>query len=318
MSETALRQSSAAVMDSLLREILTSRVYEVAQRDAARAGAAAVAPPRQRRAAQARGPAADLQLQDPRRLQPDRAAVGRGARAAASSPPAPATTRRASPSPPGVWACARSSSCRGRRRRSRSTRSRRSAPRSCSSGDRYAEAQQHSERLAAETGLVFVHPFDDPLVIAGQGTVARGAAAAEPARSSAVFVPVGGGGLIAGIGAYVKALQPGRPGDRRRAGRRRRDGAVARGRAPRAARRRRAVRRRRRGAAGRRAHVPDRAGDGRPRSSASNNDEICAAIKDIFDDTRTIVEPAGALALAGPEVVRRARAACADSGSPRC
>ena len=47
-------------------------------------------------------------------------------------------------------------------------------------GDRYAEAQQHSERLAAERGLVFIHPFDDPLVIAGQGTVARRDAAAEP------------------------------------------------------------------------------------------------------------------------------------------
>src|SRR5258708_5237645 len=65
-------------------------------------------------------------------------------------------------------------------------------------GDRYAEAQQHSERLAADAGLVFIHPFDDPLVIAGQGTVAVEMLRQSP-NLSAVFVPVGGGGLIAGI-----------------------------------------------------------------------------------------------------------------------
>src|SRR5258708_30617577 len=74
-------------------------------------------------------------------------------------------------------------------------------------GDRYAEAQQHSERLAADAGLVFIHPFDDPLVIAGQGTVAVEMLRQSP-NLSAVFVPVGGGGLIAGIGVYIKALQP--------------------------------------------------------------------------------------------------------------
>src|SRR5499427_10255543 len=67
-------------------------------------------------------------------------------------------------------------------------------------GDHYAEAQRHAETLAADSGAVFIHPFDDPLVIAGQGTVA-----VEMLRQSqdlhAVFVPVGGGGLIAGIGA---------------------------------------------------------------------------------------------------------------------
>src|SRR6476469_2583809 len=74
-------------------------------------------------------------------------------------------------------------------------------------GDRYAEAQQHSERLAAASGLVFIHPFDDPLVSAGQGTVAVEMLRQSPGLS-AVFVPVGGGGLIAGIGAYIKALRP--------------------------------------------------------------------------------------------------------------
>src|SRR4051812_4629534 len=74
-------------------------------------------------------------------------------------------------------------------------------------GDRYAEAQRHAEQIGSDQGLVFIHPFDDPLVIAGQGTVA-----VEMLRQSqdltAVFVPVGGGGLIAGIGAYIKSVQP--------------------------------------------------------------------------------------------------------------
>src|SRR5437773_25874 len=75
-------------------------------------------------------------------------------------------------------------------------------------GDHYAEAQRHSEQLAAETGLVFVHPFDDPLVIAGQGTVAVEVLRQSPPGLTAVFVPVGGGGLIAGMAAYINALLP--------------------------------------------------------------------------------------------------------------
>jgi len=165
-------------------------------------------------------------------------------------------------------------------------------------GDRYAEAQQHAERLASETGLVFVHPFDDPLVIAGQGTVAVELLRQAPADLSAVFVPVGGGGLIAGIASYVKALRPDievfgvEPFEA---------DAMA-----------RSIE------AGRRVRLDD-VGifvDGVavqqvgahtfPIAQATvtevlrvSNDEVCAAIKDIFDDTRTIVEPAGALALAG-------------------
>ena len=164
-------------------------------------------------------------------------------------------------------------------------------------GDRFAEAQRHAEQLGAEGGLVFIHPFDDPLVIAGQGTVA-----VEMLRQSqdlgAVFVPVGGGGLIAGIGAYIKAVQPAvqvigvEPIDA---------DAMAQSLA-----------------VGRRVRLDDVGlfADGVavqevgehtfPIVKATvdgiilvNNDEICAAIKDIFDDTRTIVEPAGALALAG-------------------
>jgi threonine dehydratase len=164
-------------------------------------------------------------------------------------------------------------------------------------GDRYAEAQQHSERLAADGGLVFIHPFDDPLVIAGQGTIAVEMLRQNPSLT-AVFVPVGGGGLIAGIGTYIKALQPGvqvigvEPVDA---------DAMAQSLA-----------------AGHRVRLDDvglfadgvavqQVGEHTfPIVQATvdeiirvDNDEICAAIKDIFDDTRTIAEPAGALALAG-------------------
>ena len=164
-------------------------------------------------------------------------------------------------------------------------------------GDRYSEAQQHAEALAAEAGLVFIHPFDDPIVIAGQGTVA-----VEMLRQcpdlDAVFVPVGGGGLIAGIGAYIKAVRPDvdvigvEPVDA---------DAMAQSMM-----------------AGDRVRLDDVGlfADGVAVQQVGaatfpivratvrtivrvDNDEICAAIKDIFDDTRTIAEPAGALAVAG-------------------
>ena len=183
-------------------------------------------------------------------------------------------------------------------------------------GDRYAEAQQHAERLASETGLVFMHPFDDPLVIAGQGTVAVELLRQAPADLSAVFVPVGGGGLIAGIASYVKALRPDidvfgvEPFEA---------DAMA-----------RSIE------AGRRVRLDD-VGifvDGVavqqvgahtfPIAQATvtevlrvSNDEVCAAIKDIFDDTRTIVEPAGALALAGLKSYVTSRGV-SGSGWPPC
>jgi threonine dehydratase len=157
---------------------------------------------------------------------------------------------------------------------------------------------RHAERLAAETSLIFIHPFDDPLVIAGQGTVAVELLRQAPADLAAVFVPVGGGGLIAGMGAYIKALRPDihvvgvEPFEADamacslEAGARVRleevgifvDGVA----------------------------VQQVGVHTFPIVQASvteiirvSNDEVCAAIKDIFDDTRTIVEPAGALALAG-------------------
>src|SRR5204863_5490154 len=75
-------------------------------------------------------------------------------------------------------------------------------------GDHYSEAQAHCDRLVEDKGLTFVHAFDDPLVIAGQGTIANEIISQHPRDLAAIFVPVGGGGLIAGIGAYVKSVIP--------------------------------------------------------------------------------------------------------------
>lgn len=75
-------------------------------------------------------------------------------------------------------------------------------------GENYSEAATHAKELAKKTGMVFIHPFDDELVIAGQGTVALELLRQNPGRLDAVFVPVGGGGLISGMAAYIKALRP--------------------------------------------------------------------------------------------------------------
>ena len=76
------------------------------------------------------------------------------------------------------------------------------------SGDTYADAKIRCDELIAETGRTFIHAFDDPLVIAGQGTIGKEILEHSQDRLSAVFVPVGGGGLIAGIAGYIKALRP--------------------------------------------------------------------------------------------------------------
>ncbi len=84
-------------------------------------------------------------------------------------------------------------------------------------GDRYGQAQRHAETLAAENGMVFIHPFDDPLVIAGQGTVAVEMLRQSPEGLAAVFVPVGGTignmrGLSAGNGTPLIGRLPQRLG----------------------------------------------------------------------------------------------------------
>ena len=165
-------------------------------------------------------------------------------------------------------------------------------------GDSYSDAQAHCDTLVKETGLTFIHPFDDPLVIAGQGTIGAEILRHSQDRLSAVFVPIGGGGLIAGIGGYLKSLRPDvkvigvEPYESDamyqslKAGRRVRldhvgifaDGVAVR-------------------EVGEVTFpIVQKTVDEIVRVS---NDEICAAIKDIFDDTRTVMEPAGALSLAG-------------------
>src|SRR4051812_15154173 len=75
-------------------------------------------------------------------------------------------------------------------------------------GDTYAEAYEEAQRLRRRRGLAFVHPYDDPEVIAGQGTIGMEIVRQHPGPLDAIFVPVGGGGLIAGIAAYVKQISP--------------------------------------------------------------------------------------------------------------
>ena len=165
------------------------------------------------------------------------------------------------------------------------------------SGDTYDEAYMYAAAQAEETGMTFVHPYDDPEVIAGQGTVALEILRQHEADIEAIFVPVGGGGLIAGIAAAVKALRPeikviGVEPDEApcmyealKRGRRIKlkqvgifaDGVAVRqvGKEPfRIARK----------------YVDD--------MIIVSTDELCAAMKDIFDDCRAVVEPAGALAIA--------------------
>jgi len=165
-------------------------------------------------------------------------------------------------------------------------------------GDSYPDAQAHCDLLIAETGMTFVHPFDDPLVIAGQGTVGAEILRHSQDALNAVFVPVGGGGLISGIAGYIKSLRPDvkvigvepfeadamyrslEAGTRVRLDH---VGIFADGVAVREVGQRTFA-------------IAQQTVDEVVRVT---NDEACAAIKDIFDDTRSIMEPAGALATAG-------------------
>ncbi|GAA5167108.1 threonine ammonia-lyase, biosynthetic [Viridibacterium curvum] len=168
-------------------------------------------------------------------------------------------------------------------------------------GESYDMAYAHARELEAAQGLTFVHPFDDPDVIAGQGTIGMEILRQHPRQLDAVFCCVGGGGLLAGVAAYIKRLRPqtlliGVEADDA--------DAMAQSLA-----------------AGQRIALSQVGlfADGAAVKLVGeetfrlcqkyvdaiirvDNDAICAAIKDVFEDTRSILEPAGALALAGAKV----------------
>lgn len=165
-------------------------------------------------------------------------------------------------------------------------------------GDAYDDACSHAKEIAAEKGMTFVHPYDDPEVIAGQATVGMEILRQHTAKIDAIFVPVGGGGLIAGIAAYVKFVRPEtkiigvEPDDADSL-----NHALK-------AKKRVSIKQVGLFADG----VAVKQVGEEPYKLAQlyvdevitvSTDEICASIKDIFDDTRSVAEPAGALALAG-------------------
>ncbi len=165
-------------------------------------------------------------------------------------------------------------------------------------GNTYNDALEHAKVLAAEQGRTFIHPYDDPQVIAGQGTIAMEILRQYRGDLDAIFVPVGGGGLIAGVAAYIKYLYPQikvigvEPYDAPcmyealKADKRvelEQVGIFADGVAVKQV-----------------GEEPFRvARECVDEVLLVTTDEICAAIKDIFEDTRSITEPAGALAVAG-------------------
>ncbi|MBL0149223.1 MAG: threonine ammonia-lyase, biosynthetic [Ideonella sp.] len=165
------------------------------------------------------------------------------------------------------------------------------------SGESYSDAYTHALTLQQAQGLTFVHPFDDPDVIAGQGTVAMEILRQHEGPIDAIFVAIGGGGLISGVASYIKAVRP----EIKVIGVQTRDSdAMA-----------QSVRK------GKRVTLTDvglfsdgtavkLVGEETFRIARKlvddyiivDTDEVCAAIKDVFTDTRSIVEPAGALGVA--------------------
>ncbi|MBU2885783.1 threonine ammonia-lyase, biosynthetic [Gilvimarinus agarilyticus] len=165
-------------------------------------------------------------------------------------------------------------------------------------GDNFDEAATHTQKLIAEKGYTYIHPFDDPDVIAGQGTVAMEILRQYPKHIDAIFVAVGGGGLCAGVAAYVKYVRP--------------DVKVFAVESQESACLAAAMEK------SRRVKLPQVGIFAEGVAVAQigketfkviknnidgvitvNTDEICAGIKDIFEDTRSIAEPAGAVSLAG-------------------
>jgi len=164
-------------------------------------------------------------------------------------------------------------------------------------GESYSDAALHAKLLERKKGMTFVHPFDDPEVIAGQGTVAMEILRQHPGPIEAIFVAIGGGGLISGVAAYVKAVRP----EVKVIGVQMSDSDAM-------------VRSVKEGA---RVTLTDvglfsdgtavkLVGEETLRLTRElvddivtvNTDAVCAAIKDIYQDTRSIVEPAGALGVA--------------------
>ncbi len=165
-------------------------------------------------------------------------------------------------------------------------------------GDSYSDAYQHAQQLQLEQGYTFVHPYDDPEVIAGQGTIAMEVLNMHPGPIDAVFCCVGGGGLLAGMAAYIKAIRPeikvigveAKDAEAMtlslQAGERvmlEQVGLFADGAAVKQVGE----------------HTFALCQQHVDQMLVVDNDAICAAIKDVFEDTRSILEPAGALAVAG-------------------
>jgi threonine dehydratase len=165
-------------------------------------------------------------------------------------------------------------------------------------GESFTDAFMHAQTLEKSEKLTFVHPFDDPDVIAGQGTVGMEILRQHPGPIDAIFVAIGGGGLISGVAAYIKQLRP----EIKIIGVQTEDSDAM----------IRSVR------AGRRVLLQDVGlfSDGTAVKQVGvetfrlvrqyvddfvvvDTDAICAAIKDVFEDTRSVLEPAGALATAG-------------------
>jgi threonine dehydratase len=173
-------------------------------------------------------------------------------------------------------------------------------------GDSYSDAYAHATLLQRDEGLTFVHPFDDADVIAGQGTVAMEILRQHQGPLDAVFVAIGGGGLVSGVAAYIKAVRP----EVRVIGVQTTDSDAM----------LQSVRR------GRRVVLPDVGlfSDGTAVKQVGSEtfriaralvddyvcvdtDAVCAAIKDVFQDTRCVLEPAGALGVAAIKQYAAAR-----------
>lgn len=188
-------------------------------------------------------------------------------------------------------------------------------------GDAYDDAYARAMELQREEGSTFIPPFDDPDVIAGQGTIGMEILRQHGGRLDAVFVPVGGGGLIAGVAAWIKFVRPEvqvigvEPEDAASLHAALRDG--ERTVLDRVGLFADAVAVKQVGAAP--FEIAQRCVDAVVRV---DTDEICAAILDIFEDTRVIAEPGGALAVAGLkrflEEKGEATAAAAEDGERPC